>query len=128
MATKTTVLHKQSRKSNFEGSAEHAFDIIREEGRKAGQVKIGGIIEQGTALMRVARERQRNEARYKSLFIDIERWVRELLECDLAPLSDDEVWRQFRIWQARIAHAVDLHGDATSQAMSYLAILDAVRD
>lgn len=51
---KRTVLHSVNT-SNYEGGTEHAFSIIREEGRKAGEVRVAGIINQGVALMKVAR-------------------------------------------------------------------------
>lgn len=39
---------------NYKGGTQEAFDIIREEGRKAGEVKVKGAIKAGVALMIVA--------------------------------------------------------------------------
>jgi len=55
-AAQKTVLHNQTRKSNFEGSLDHALDILKECGRVEGEVKIDGIVKQGTTIMKVARE------------------------------------------------------------------------
>lgn len=51
-----TTLHakKNAARSNFVGSVQEALDIIREEGRKAGEIKTKGVVTQGVALMNVA--------------------------------------------------------------------------
>ena len=83
------------------------------------------LIRQVPRFLRVIAQRRRNEAVYRALFPRIERWVGEFQDRDLSVASDRAVWQELdEVWWPRVMRAIDLHGDATSQAMSTLALLE----
>jgi len=76
-------------------------------------------------MLRTNAQRQRNERAYAELFVQIDRWMREFGSRNLAHSTDDDLWNELRAtWLPRFQRAVDLHADASSQAMSMTALLD----
>lgn len=78
-------------------------------------------------IVRVALERQRNEAAYEALFPAIEQWVRDFQRRDIGALTDRELWSEYLdVWWPRVMRGVNFHADATSQALSMMALLDGL--
>ncbi|MBV9599647.1 MAG: hypothetical protein JOZ87_22715, partial [Chloroflexi bacterium] len=78
-------------------------------------------------MLRTSVQRSRNEAVYRAFFLDVERWVDEFLASDVDALDDSELWHELTdTWLERFKRGIDLHADATSQAMGMLSMLQGL--
>ena len=76
-------------------------------------------------MLRTNAHRQRNERAYAEMFVQIDDWLRDLATRNLAQSTDRDLFHDIEaVWLPRFSHAIDLHADATSQAMSMAAVLD----
>jgi pyruvate,water dikinase len=75
-------------------------------------------------MVRTSLQRTRSERKYRAFFVDAERWLDEYTRRDLDTPDDGELWHEIAgVWMVRFNRGIDLHADATSQAMSTLWIL-----
>jgi phosphohistidine swiveling domain-containing protein len=95
--------------------------------RRAEPLNSSRLLRRLPRLVRVAMERRRNEAAYEAFFPAIERWVGDFQRRDIGAFSDRELWTEYlEVWWPRVLRGINFHADATSQALSMMALLDGL--
>jgi pyruvate,water dikinase len=96
-----------------------------EEQAGGRRLRMGRLLRALPAMLPVLLDRMRNEKRYPALFPRIDRSVRAFRRRDLSQASDRALWDELHdVWLARVARAINLHGDVTSSSMMALPMLE----
>ncbi|MBI4491222.1 MAG: hypothetical protein HY690_00300 [Chloroflexi bacterium] len=95
------------------------------EYRRGERLHLLRLLRSLPTMLRQSRERMRNERVYEALFPQIEAWVAEFQRRDLRAVDDRALWHELSaVWTPRLGQAIDLHADASSQALTGMASLE----